>query len=193
MSTSHATPRARSRPRPEDIPRDAPRAVPLDDLLRYLSGVAEMIHCHRPARPRDQHRRFTSYEALVLELGQPWEPAPLPKGVRRGQMKACYENAARLVARRPALRYVEGYAIPQIDDFRGIAVQHAWAVDPEGRVVDPTWPEPERSAYVGLVFPTQDLGRFCALTRQHGGILPGEYRLGCPLLTHGVLFPEAGP
>lgn len=160
------------------------------DLETYLRGVAESM-----AARRQTPYRYASYEALVLDRGQPWPGTRLPRIAVRGPMKMCYDNTLRLVRaarRRPLrlpLRYVEGYAIPWIDGRGYIPVQHAWAIDPDGDVWDPTWPEPERSAYYGIAFEWEEVERFDRLDPDALGILASEYLIECPLLRTGQLFP----
>lgn len=156
------------------------------DLWTYLENVGNMIGKAR----RRSGDRFACYEAVTLALGQPWEPAPL-RGIWPGQMKQCYHNTLTLIEAAPdQFRYVEGYAIPHIDGENFIPVPHAWAVDPEGRVWDRTWPEPEESAYFGIAFDWADVVRFNNLGPDYLGILGQEYLLGFPLLRTGRLFPE---
>jgi hypothetical protein len=74
---------------------------------------------------------------------------PLPKKYPRGQKRECFRNAIRLAKRYPTtLRYVEGYALHDIP----LLIHHAWTVDAQNRVVDPTWDAPEASFYFGRVF-----------------------------------------
>jgi hypothetical protein len=159
------------------------------ELRQYLASVAALMDRMHPER-RDG-RRFTSYEALVLGLGRPFTAGSLPTPRRlRGPYRACYRNTFKLVHARPQLRYTEGYAIATIDDdFTGIPVQHAWAVDDAGRVMDPTWPDAGRSAYFGIEFDLADVSRH--IIRTNGaGVLAGDYLLGFPLLRTGRLFPD---
>lgn len=75
---------------------------------------------------------------LVLQHGQEFQSVPWKtwrgRGYRRGKVRECFKNAFDL-SYRSGLTYVEGFAssggLPMI--------HHAWLVDPEGRVVDPTW------------------------------------------------------
>lgn len=63
-------------------------------------------------------------------------------------MKYCFRNAANGAARNPDLHYVEGYAyageIP-------IPLHHAWLIDNDGDVIDPTWPNGHD--YFGAIIP----------------------------------------
>lgn len=162
-----------------------------DILLAYLRQLTAM-HNARPVPP--DGRRYRSHEELILDRGRAWTPAPLGPGARRGQPRYCYFNTLELTARYPDLRYCEGYAVPMVDGWTGIPVVHAWAVDPDDRVWDPTWPEPERSAYYGMTFSRAEVARFLELSEDCFGILETEYRIGFPLLMVGRLFPtEADP
>lgn len=86
-----------------------------------------IVRMHRSSR--------VSPQRVLLDHGLAFAPrVDLPKGVRRGPPQQCYANAYRLARRRPDVyTYVEGMA------FRLIPVEHAWCVDREGRMVDPTW------------------------------------------------------
>ena len=101
---------------------------------------------------------YRSVEAFLLEHGQFYAPQTLPAKYRRfyAPVKYCYDNAYRM-AKKYKLRYVEGVAT-------GIIVAgHAWCLDAEGRVLDPTWHDrndnPEDRAYFGVVLPLQVVTR----------------------------------
>lgn len=74
---------------------------------------------------------------FILKNGRLWPNivAPLPEGVEHGRMKECFRNAANLALGfyRNEYIYCEGYAISIIP------VMHAWCVDLQGNVIDPTW------------------------------------------------------
>lgn len=88
------------------------------------------------------------YYKFLYENGRAWQSQPLPSGFRRGKPKLCYETAAKLALEDPSLIYVEGVAINLIP------TGHAWVVKPDGRVIDPTWKNPENCQYYGLAFQT---------------------------------------
>lgn len=69
-----------------------------------------------------------------------------------GQMGQCYENAYYLAQTR-GLYYVEGVAIsrPELP----LPLDHAWCVDHDGRVLDPTWEH--GSQYYGMAFDMEAL------------------------------------
>lgn len=91
---------------------------------------------------------------LVLELGRPYRPRPLPEGLAAGPRKCCFANAWRLAsASRGELAYAEGYTLHA--GMPEWLARHGWAVDSGGRVVDPTWgaDRPLPLAYRGIVIP----------------------------------------
>lgn len=100
-------------------------------------------------------------EATVMRHGRTWTPpapdSPLPEGVELGAAKQCYRNAALVALSNPEYTYVEGYAASIIP------IHHAWVVDRDGQVVDPTWHEDNglspAKEYVGVPFSREFLGR----------------------------------
>ena len=76
-------------------------------------------------------------------------PLGAEAGFEMGEMKQCYRNAF-LLALEKDWDYVEGYATTT---ELGIPLMHAWCLDSEGRVVDPTWSDGD--AYVGVVIPRE--------------------------------------
>lgn len=75
----------------------------------------------------------------------------LPAGVGRAPARQCYQNAGLLVVQNPTLTYCEGFAVSRV----GVPVQHAWCLDAQGQVVDPTWPDTEQAWYRGLPYRTE--------------------------------------
>lgn len=109
-----------------------------EELEKMASGWETLA----PGRP--------NRERLTLTHGREFTPAPLPAHVERGLPKFCFWNAQRLAGRsRGKLRYVEGFGLrPML----GFPFHHAWCVDADGRVVDPTWDNPEVCEYFGVPF-----------------------------------------
>ena len=118
----------------ELIPRR--RAATFPELTRalreYLSLVAEMRRTSGPARDW----RYRSSEELILATATPvWAKLgdmtlpPMPP-------KQCFDNAEKVAAERPGLRYTEGFALMD----GSIPTHHAWLTDPDGKALDPTWP-----------------------------------------------------
>lgn len=88
----------------------------------------------------------TPIHDFVLEfgserLGQPFDGEPMTP-------KECYRNALH-IAMKQDLLYVEGFA-----HRRGmpLVIQHAWCETSDGRVVDPTWRDPQEAEYFGVAF-----------------------------------------
>lgn len=93
---------------------------------------------------------YAGMEDLLQQHGQFWAAGKLPRGVRYGVPKHCFQNAQDLVDKHPTkYRYVEGLALGVIP------VHHAWCVTPDGTVVDPTWRDGATSTYFGVEIPRE--------------------------------------
>lgn len=115
---------------------------------------------------------YKCIEHFVLENGQAYEWHPLPKKYsnkkKYGTIKQCFANATALSFDFPELTYVEGYASTVIP------TQHAWCVDSEGRVIDPTWRVEDREekyyphGYFGVPISRKLLYATLARTERYG-------------------------
>jgi hypothetical protein len=79
----------------------------------------EGFHYSGPCDFLIQHARF-------------WTVQSYPSNLRPMVPQQCFDNAYRM-ARKYGWRYVEGYALGILP------VHHAWVVDHDDRVIDPTW------------------------------------------------------
>lgn len=99
----------------------------------------------------------SSWEAIVLEHGRRFVPAPLPGGVVRGEPKNCFSNALAVVLGAPGdpeCRYVEGFTWHP--NLRGLLIHHGWVtVEGTDVAIDPTLPDPETHEYWGIDFQTE--------------------------------------
>lgn len=80
----------------------------------------------------------------VVERGRLMPHRPRPADVSQGAARDCYRNALLLAQRRDDLVYCEGWAAGMIP------VEHAWCVDGDGAVVDPTWDDDTGHVYFGV-------------------------------------------
>lgn len=129
---------------------------------RFGAGLATpVVLMGGPPVPQTDVSRYMS------EHGQAFESAPLPAGVKRGEQGLCYQNATRLIMDDEDLQYAEGVAykhgLPQ--DF---GFMHAWAVTKDGKVVDNTWPDPEKNRYFGVIYPRDKYLAHIVRTRYYG-------------------------
>ncbi len=97
-----------------------------------------------------------AFATFMLEHGGEWEPQAFPKQwYPSGIPRRCFGNAQDILfsrdGRQDGLIYVEGYACSGSLGF-AFPTHHAWLVDAEGRVLDPTWDDPEVSTYFGVPF-----------------------------------------
>lgn len=84
------------------------------------------------------------FHPLILKHGKPWYIGEHTFSGRRASRKQCYMNSFLLVQDNPSLTYVEGWC------WSGFLVPHAWCIDPDGQVIDPTLRETE--GYFGIPF-----------------------------------------
>lgn len=117
----------------------------LDEIFNYLH-----LNSSQPSG-RQALARF------VLKHGRRWEAAECDPEFAGGRPRACYSNSQDMLQydlRRETptgLVYVEGIASASFESAP-CPTLHAWLVDPEGRVVDPTWREADRCTYYGIPF-----------------------------------------
>ena len=138
-------------------------ATPLRDITQprdFIQVLAEMM--------------WNPVAEFLLKEGREWGYQPLPTGWERGEPRQCFRNAAVLALENDELTYVEGYATSLIP------TSHAWVVNRDGVVHDPTWAnleleDAEHRAYFGVPFDTAFLARHTVKQMYYGLlVLPNE-------------------
>jgi hypothetical protein len=155
-----------------------------------LSGVKEYMEAMISMRATMDSFRYSCIEDFVLKHGKAWTPRRLPKGVRRGEAKQCFGNAANLALGDESLYYVEGFAMGVIPTL------HAWCARIDGVVIDPTWASakvPLGKEYFGVPFKTDFLRKILLRRKSYGVIddLEGRWPLLRGEGADGILVPEA--
>lgn len=116
----------------------------LEQLVAFIRINAEMERGFGPA-------------GALLRYGEEFEPAANhPKWLTHGAAKQCFDNVTQVLISRTttgdtSVRYTEGYAM---DAELPIPMQHAWLVDADNKVIDPTWRDMADNLYFGIVFET---------------------------------------
>lgn len=122
--------------------------LPLRLSVKGYVGILAGYH-------RSQSKDFMSPAMVLSAHGR--EYPPVFKRCRRGVAQMCYHNSALLAQNNPGLTYVEGWAATEL----GLAVEHAWCVDKDGVIHDPTWTggrtRPKGTEYFGVPIPTKIL------------------------------------
>jgi hypothetical protein len=151
---------------------------------RFLEACADVFN--RQAEAGEHVDAYNSEADFILKNGRSFEYAALPSGVRMGQPRECFRNAATLALRKPGIyTYVEGYAVNRWMTMHTVA--HAWCVRSNNVVVDPTWDE--GAEYFGVPFQHDYLRRVLKARRDYGLIDNPE--MGFPLLTGAHRVDEA--
>jgi len=145
------------------------------ELKEYMEMVAEFHK--KDGRAAD--RKYSCVEDFILQNGREMELGTTE--VERGEMKACFQNAYHLAMEKD-WTYCEGYAIA-----KGlIPILHAWVLDGEGKVVDPTW-EGE-AEYFGCEFPWKWVMGI-TFKREYWGSMLDDWQNHFPLLTGEQTYP----
>lgn len=150
---------------------------PQKDLVTYMEWIVKIRKTRtKPKTRTGDEFHYAGMEDYLLRHGTWYDVQPLPAWVPPGVPSMCYGNAINLVDMRKGLRYVEGLAMNMIP------IQHAWNIDPKGRLIDNTW-DPLGTAYIGVEFPVKEAKR---LLRKHCCIL-NNFKEDHPLFRLGTV------
>ena len=107
--------------------------------------------------------------SLILKYGRDFRAlVNTPPWLQIGEPHQCFSNAAAQAIAREDVFYAEGYALePELP----IPIQHAWLVNSEGWVIDPTWKTTKGHMYFGMVFSRRFVTKMLGQTRGEAGIL----------------------
>jgi hypothetical protein len=149
-----------------------------EDLQQFLLNYIEVTR----QMPKSPKWIFACLQDMVLQHGIWYEARRKPAGIIWGEWQMCFRNAFRLVDENPELTYVEGYALGVL------SVHHAWAITPDGKVIDNTWRDRGKSsiplkerAYIGIPLKMGYVRRIVDETGTFGAL--DAWELDWPLLT----------
>jgi len=150
----------------------------MSETKEYLKQMSQM---RRTMMKRPGDFVYNGMEDFVLKEGKPFR-VNLKKLNRfgTGQMKMCFRNAFELTMKNPDLIYVEGFATCVIPTL------HAWVVDQDGVIADPTWDADEGvkqyrpSGYYGVMFSHKQCLEMMVKTGHYGML--DAWQAGWPLL-----------
>jgi hypothetical protein len=154
----------------------------LEQLVAFIRMNAEMERDFGPA-------------GALLRYGKTFEPSDTnPTWFTRRPAKQCFDNVTQVLISRTtdgdtSVRYAEGYAM---DAELPIPMQHAWLVDADNKVIDPTWRKAANNLYYGIVFETEFVLNLLQI-KQSAGILVDAVGMrehyGTPELFEPGIFP----
>lgn len=149
----------------------------MSGLREYLENMVELHQSMRSGKlPRGY--RYLCMEEYILREGRPMEVGVWPKWMKRGRLKECYRNAFNLMLHF-GYTYCEGYAVSMIPTM------HAWCLDKDGKVIDPTWRDKGKwgrqgKEYYGITFDCAQVVEITTRRRCYG--LIDDWQNGWPLL-----------
>lgn len=122
----------------------------VENIIKYLKTIIKLRQ-----GPNDQEKlpmgwKYNGFEGFLLKYGKEFKEQKLPKDIKRGPLKQCFKNASELALfhQKYELTYCEGIAF----GAGLIPVHHAWCIDKNQKVVDPTWTYKEQKIYFGVPF-----------------------------------------
>lgn len=131
-----------------------------ETLAGVLTGHIEDMASAEPS--------FGHAQAL-LNHGRVYRPClQNPKWLSVGHSGICFKNATVYALERGDVVYTEGYAI---DPSFPVPVQHAWLVDTDDKVIDPTWTDNKGHVYFGMAFRRSFVAEMLSYHRNEPGIL----------------------
>lgn len=141
----------------------------LDLLLFNLNQYADMVDKLYPDFPG----KYSSIQRLVIEKGLAFDRKIESSFI--GKQGECYSNCFQMLLRhdKPELYYCEGFA--NYGQLK-VMVAHAWLIDREGNIIDPTWNKPESfidPIYLGLVLDW-DYAKKVAIETKIYGVLDND-------------------
>lgn len=138
-----------------------------DTSLKYhLETMAKFM---RSMRDRTGDASYASIEEFVLGEGEPMYLTPGDVALRLGTPKECFRNSTTFVLEHPDHVYAEGYVLsPKVP----VAIHHAWVLDPDGHVLDPTLGWRQGAAYYGVGFSLPEVLTQIRATGYYGLYVP---------------------
>ena len=146
----------------------------MNDAHAYVQKLVD--HFYNNAPPKGWVYRGVDH--FVLTHGREWGPRiAVPDGAPSTD-KECFNNAASMVldGRYKGLTYVEGYATAMLP------LHHAWVVDVDGQVIDPTWDDHPDAEYFGVAFDVEYVRREVLRTETWGVLWEHDARPNLPLM-----------
>jgi hypothetical protein len=145
------------------------------DIRKYLSFIAKI----QAKSSRNKNWKYKSYEELVLDIGSEFysEGTILDE---YGEMGYCYKNAA-LRSLRTREHYCEGWAVTK---ELPIPLQHAWCVDENDEVMDPTWHN-QPAIYIGVKLELEYVTKHLLKTGYYG-IFENDWKNESEILKKGI-------
>ena len=141
----------------------------LELLLSNLKQYADVMDRLYPKFPG----KYSSIHRLIAERGIAFDRKI--KSPFIGKHGECYKNCFQMSSSwtQPELYYCEGFA--NYGELK-LPLPHAWLVNHQGEVIDPTWSKPEsfiEPIYLGVVFDW-DFVRKVAIESEIYGILDND-------------------
>lgn len=130
----------------------------MNEAHQYVENLLQ-LYCDDPIGTQRRYQIMKKFADMSAEYDRvDWELSAAIATRFNTEIKACFYNCMRIANMRKELRYCEGYA------SHTIPVEHAWLVNADGKVIDPTWclidEREEARSYFGMILTRRDYSRF---------------------------------
>jgi hypothetical protein len=107
------------------------------------------------------------YNDFMIKHAHEFEFGPASFEGPRGEVHGCFMNSIHAVIEDPTLTYVEGKV-----SCYGVALDHAWCINADGFVVDPTLEDNGQTlGYYGIPFIKEYVSRVFVAHKAYCGVL----------------------
>jgi len=147
-----------------------------EQLLAYLQKSVESLNSIN----RNFLGKYKSNEALVLDYGIIFNKQIKPSSIK-GKPSLYYQNCYEIMCDNPDLHYCEGFAV---HEKLPLPLTHAWLINNESEVIDPTWLDRGETAYLGVVFNKSFITKRLIQT-QSFAVIESDYKQDYKMLKNG--------
>lgn len=150
-------------------------------MEEFVMLLSEMIKLQ--AHTLERHGSAKTVFSIVANYGKTFIPEIRPEWLDLQEPKQCFKNSLNL-SLITGLTYCEGFI------YRVMPIHHAWCIDDEGKVYDPTIKDQHNIPYFGIPFEQDFAFRVAQESGMYGILDNYEFRKIYDLPPEEFMHPE---